>query len=147
MIAAFKVPSPRVPPARPEARDHPAMEEKGATRFGSRYHLHVGTGSHQIIFITVRAIRFREACAAPIALCLRARRLKFSRMSQGLYWVGATKLVSHVCNSACSATGRCAWSGWRRARMMFLAVMEGKKVRSTILKIPQRAVSTPSYHE
>lgn len=37
------------------------MEEKGATRFGSRYHLHVGTGSHQIIFITVRAIRFREA--------------------------------------------------------------------------------------
>src|SRR5260221_310494 len=56
-----------------------------------------------------------------IALRQRARTSKFSRRPQRSCSVGEAKPVGHVCDSACSAVRRCAGSGWRRARMNFLA--------------------------
>jgi len=71
--------------------------------------------------------------AAPIALRQRACRSKFScrpqRSCNRSCSVGAAKRVGHVCDSTCSAVRRCAGPGWRRARMNFLAVKWGAKVR------------------
>jgi hypothetical protein len=63
------------------------------------------------------------ARAAPIALRHRARGSKFSRRPQRSYSIGVAKLVSHVCDSACSEVRRHTGSGWRRGRMKFLALM------------------------
>ena len=128
-----------VPPARPVARNHPAMEVRcgaavslvpasratTATRFGLVVVFIVGAEFHVVLFVIVRAITFRNGrqdprCADRVP---QACGSKFSRPPQRSCSVGSAKLVSHVRDSACLAVRRRAGSGWRRARMKFLAVM------------------------
>src|SRR4029077_6388269 len=84
------------------------------------------------------------ARAAPIALRQRARGSKFSRRPQRSCSVGAAKLVSHVCDEACSAVSRRAGLGWRRARMKFFAVIERAQVRYAHSHTPRLVPGVPS---
>jgi len=136
---------PRVPPARPVARNHPAMEVKcaaaavswslapasratTATRFGLVLIFIVRAEGYVVLFGIVRAITLRmgnRTRAAPIVFRQRTCGSQFSRPPQRSCLVGSAKIVSDVHDSTCLAVRRRAESGWRRARMKFLSAMYG----------------------
>jgi len=75
------------------------------------------------LFAPLLFAKRERARAALIALRQRAHGSKFSCRLQRSCLIGAAKVLSHVCDSACSAVRRRAGSGSRTARMKFLAVM------------------------
>ncbi len=144
MSSCLESPLPRVPPARPVACDHPAMEVKGASAvsFDSRsgvaphdsdtFRLPLSSSSSELsarwsFLLLFAPLLFANRDMAR-ATCPSVPAGQSSGVGpQRSCSVGAAKLVSHVCDSACSAVRRREGSGWRRARMKFLAV--GAKVR------------------
>jgi len=150
MSSSLESPLPRVPPARPVARDHPAMEAKGvvapaslesrsgvAHDDGDPLRLPVSSSSSEritswsflLLFAPLPFAKRDMARAAPIAVWQRARGLRFSCRPQRSCSVVPAKLVSHVCDRGGSAVSRRAGLGWRRARRKFFAGLEGAKVR------------------
>jgi len=129
---------PRVPPASPVERHHPAMGVKGAAAvsrrmvYGAprlRFPLSSSSSvpraiwSFLLLFAPLLFTKHDRACVVPIALRQRARGSKFSSRPQRSSSVGAAKLVNHVRDGACLVVRRRAGSGLRRARMVFLTVM------------------------
>jgi hypothetical protein len=84
-------------------------------------------GAHrQLVIFVIPALVVREARHVN-----SARGSKFSRKPDKSCSVGAAKLVSHLCASACSAVRRRDESGFSSGRMKSFAVVPGPKVRET----------------
>jgi hypothetical protein len=142
MMMTETLPTARVPPDSVAARDRPEMATTGAAaavavavvvivvvpwRPSPASHATTSTRHrlpHRSSSPTCHydgSLHYDSRSATGPALCQRTR-VKFSRRPDRSCSVGAAKLVSHVCASACLAVRRRVGSGLSNARMKLFAI-------------------------
>ena len=140
-VIVFGVPFAMSPASPPVARDHPAaMQVEGAAAVAVGFRRRAphwrpaatslsGSSSELSIswaFLLLFASLLSQSVtwpAAPRARCASARADQSSRVGRRGHVSSEPRSSSHVCDIACSAVRRRVGSGWRTARMKFLAVM------------------------